>query len=68
MEFDKETILEEIRKRGGVDQKAAEELPDKVDHDQHGDLLKRFGIDDPGELANSVQGRLGLWTESVSGR
>jgi hypothetical protein len=26
MEFDKETILEEIRKRGGVDQKAAEEF------------------------------------------
>jgi hypothetical protein len=60
MEFDKESILEAIRKRGGDDQKAAEELPDKVDHEQHGDLLKRFGIDDPGELAKSVQGRIGL--------
>jgi hypothetical protein len=60
MEFDKDTILEEIKKRGGDHQKAAQELPDKVDHEQHGDLLKRFGIDDPGELAKSVEGRLGL--------
>jgi len=60
MEFDKETIFEEIRKRVGDHQKAAEELPDEVDHEQHSDLLKRFGIDDPSELANSVQGRLGL--------
>jgi hypothetical protein len=60
MEFDKETILEEIRKRGGDHRKAADELPDKVDHEQHGDLLKKFGIDDPSELAKSAEGRLGL--------
>ena len=40
MEFDKQTILDEIRKRGGDDQKAADELPDKVDHEQHAELLK----------------------------
>jgi hypothetical protein len=60
MEFDKDMILEEIKKRGGDHQKAAEELPDKVDHEQHSDMLKRFGIDDPDDLAKSVGGRLGL--------
>jgi hypothetical protein len=59
MELDKDTILEEIRKRGGDHQKAAQELPDKVDHEQHGDLLKKFGVD-PSDLAKSVEGRLGL--------
>jgi hypothetical protein len=44
MEFDKDTILKEIRKRGGDHQKAAQELPDKIDHEQHGDLLKKFGV------------------------
>ena len=59
MEFDKEPVLEEIEKRGGDRQKAAEELPDKVDHEQHGDLLKRFGVE-PDDLVESVEGRLGL--------
>ena len=40
MEFDKQTILEEIQKRGGDHEKAADELPDKVDHERHADLLK----------------------------
>jgi hypothetical protein len=45
----------EIRKRGGDHQRAAEELPDKVDHD----LLKKFGVDSS-DLAKSVEGWLGL--------
>jgi hypothetical protein len=59
MEFDKQTILDEIRKRGGDDQKAAAELPDKVDHQQHADLLKRFGVE-PDDMVKSVGGRLGF--------
>ena len=39
MEFDKQTILEEIQKRGGDHQKAADELPERVDHEQHANLL-----------------------------
>ena len=59
MEFDKQTILEEIQKRGGDRQKAADELPDKVDHEQHADLLKRFGLD-PDDIVKTVGGRLGF--------
>jgi len=59
MEFDKQTILEEIQKRGGDHQKAAQELPDKVDHEEHVDLLKKFGVE-PDDIAKSVGGRLGL--------
>jgi hypothetical protein len=59
VEFDKQTILDEIQKRGGDHEKAAEELPDKVDHEQHSDLLKKFGVD-PDDIMKSAGGRLGL--------
>jgi hypothetical protein len=59
MEFDKQTILDEIKKRGGDHQKAADELPDKVDHEQHADMLKKFGVN-PDDLIHSVGGKLGL--------
>ena len=59
VEFDKQTVLDEIQKRGGDHQKAAEELPDKVDHEQHSDLLKKFGVD-PDDIMKSAGGRLGL--------
>ena len=59
MEFDKKTILEEIQKRGGDHQKAADELPEKVDHEEHADLLKKFGVE-PDDIAKSVGGRLGF--------
>jgi hypothetical protein len=59
MEFDKQTILEEIQRRGGDHQKAADELPDKVDHEQHADLLKKYGVE-PDDIAKSVGDRLGF--------
>jgi len=59
VEFDKQTILEEIRKRGGDHQKAADELPEQVDPAQHGDLLRKFGVN-PDDIARSVGGRLGF--------
>jgi hypothetical protein len=59
LEFDKQTVLEEIQKRGGDHQKAAEELPDRVDPEQHGDLLRRFGVD-PDDVMKSAGDRFGL--------
>ena len=59
MEFDKQTILEAIQKGGGDHEKAADELPDKVDHERHADLLKRFGVE-PDDMVKSVGGRLGF--------
>ncbi|HEY8628770.1 MAG TPA: hypothetical protein VIL56_10675 [Gaiellaceae bacterium] len=41
-----------MRKQGKNEhvEKALEELPDKIDHEQHAQMLERFGID-PGHLA-----------------
>jgi hypothetical protein len=65
MEIPKDKILELIRERAGGDKadQAAGELPDRVDPEQHGDLLAKFGID-PQELLGGglgdVAGKLGL--------
>jgi hypothetical protein len=61
MEIDKQTIVDLLRERGDHDNatKAEQELPEKVDHEQHADLLQRFGVD-PHELLTQVGGRLGL--------
>jgi hypothetical protein len=65
MEIPKDKILELIRERAGGDKadQAAGELPDRVDPEQHGDLLQKFGID-PQELLGGglgdVAGKLGL--------
>jgi hypothetical protein len=59
VEFDKQTILEEIQKRGGDHQKAADELPERVDHEQHANLLTKFGVE-PDDVVKSVGGRLGF--------
>ena len=61
MQIDKETILnllQEQGKQGEADQ-AAQELPDQVDTDQHGDLLQRFGID-PQSLLGRFAGGQGI--------
>jgi hypothetical protein len=65
MEIPKDKILELIRERAGGEKadQAAGELPDKVDPEQHADLLQKFGID-PQELLGGglgdVAGKLGL--------
>ena len=61
MEFDKATIVNLLRSRGDNDQadQAAQELPDKVDHEQHAGLLDKFGID-PQQLLGDVGGLGGL--------
>ncbi len=52
MQLDKQFVLEELRKAGKDEhvQKAIQELPDKIDHEQHAAELKKFGLD-PGQLA-----------------
>ena len=55
MQFDKQFVLDELRKEGQSEQvqKAIAELPEKVDHDQHAALLQKFGLD-PGKLAEKA--------------
>jgi hypothetical protein len=60
MQIPKEQILQMLRDRGDGDkaQQADQKLPDQVDTDQHGNLLKQIGID-PGGLGG-LAGKLGL--------
>ena len=55
MQLDKQFVISELRKQGQNEQvqKAIQELPDKIDHEQHAELLTKFGID-PGKLAASA--------------
>src|SRR5439155_10362123 len=55
MEIDKQQVIELLRKEGKNEhvQKAIDELPEKIDHEQHAHLLEKFGID-PGKLAASA--------------
>jgi F0F1-type ATP synthase membrane subunit b/b' len=47
MHLDKQFVLDELRKAGKSEQvqKAEQELPEKIDHEVHSDLLAKFGID-----------------------
>jgi hypothetical protein len=58
MQIDREFVLEELRKEGKNEhvQKALAELPDKIDHEQHAQMLERFGID-PGKLVEKYAAR-----------
>jgi hypothetical protein len=61
MQLDKEWVLDELRKEGqsAKVQQAIQELPDKIDHDQHAELLTKLGFD-PGKLAaKAVESGLG---------
>jgi hypothetical protein len=59
MEFPKDKILELLKSRGDEAKasEASRELPDKVDTDQHGDLLAKYGIN-PKELLDKLGGGL----------
>jgi poly-D-alanine transfer protein DltD len=52
MQIDKSFIISELEKQGKSEhvQKALAELPDKIDHEQHAQMLEKFGLD-PGKLA-----------------
>lgn len=62
MQLDKEQIIEFLRTRGeaGKAEQADKELPQKVDTDEHGDLLSRLGVDIPALLGNITGGGGGL--------
>jgi hypothetical protein len=51
MEIDKQFVIQHLREAGKNEhvQKALDELPEKIDHERHAQLLEKFGID-PGEL------------------
>lgn len=54
VEIDKQEVIKLLREKGlhdKVDQ--AQQLPDKVDHEQHADLLQQFGIN-PQELLSKL--------------
>jgi hypothetical protein len=61
MEIPKDQILQLLRDRGDGDkaQQADQQLPDKVDTDQHGDLLEKLGID-PSDLLGDIGKKFGL--------
>jgi predicted PhzF superfamily epimerase YddE/YHI9 len=61
MEIPKDQILQLLRDRGDDDkaQQASQQLPDKVDTDQHGDLLEKLGID-PNDLLGNIGKKFGL--------
>lgn len=58
MQLDKQFVLDELKKEGESQkvQQALSELPEKVDHEQHAALLKKFGLD-PGKLAQKAAER-----------
>ena len=56
MQLDKEEVVDLLRKEGKNEhvQKALDELPEKIDHEQHAEMLQqKFGID-PGKLAEKA--------------
>jgi hypothetical protein len=55
MQLDKQFVLDELRKTGQDDrvQQAVQELPDRIDHEQHAAALQKLGLD-PGQLAETA--------------
>jgi len=58
MHLDKSFVLDELRKHAddATVQKAISELPDKIDHEEHAELLMKHGLD-PGKLAQKAAER-----------
>jgi len=54
MLFDKQHVLSMISDPQQREQ-ASQQLPDQVDHEQHGDMLQQFGVD-PNQLAGGGGG------------
>jgi hypothetical protein len=55
VEFNKQFVIDELKKQGQSEhvQKALDELPEKIDHNQHAALIEKFGLD-PGQLAEKA--------------
>ena len=58
MKLDKSTILDMLRSRGDHEQanRADQELPDEVDHEEHSGMLGRLGLDAK-DVLKKVTGR-----------
>ena len=61
MEIPKDKIIGMLRERGADDKvsQAEQELPDRVDPEQHRDQLEKLGID-PQDLIGGIGERRGL--------
>ena len=64
MQRDKDQIISFIKEHGDADKvdSAKQELPEKVDTDQHGDLLAKYGVnpqDLVGKLGGGIAGLTG---------
>jgi hypothetical protein len=59
MEIPKEKILDMLRQQGDDDKaaQAEQQLPDKVDPEQHSDQLSKLGID-PQDLISKLGGNI----------
>jgi hypothetical protein len=55
MQLDKQFVLDELRKEGKSEQvqHALDQLPERIDDNQHAALLEKFGLD-PGQLAEKA--------------
>jgi hypothetical protein len=58
MQIDKSFVIEHLREAGKSHkvQQALDELPDKIDHNEHAQLLEKVGVD-PGQLAEKAAKR-----------
>jgi hypothetical protein len=58
MHIDRDFVIEELRKAGKDEhvEKAIQELPEKIDHNEHAATLEKFGLD-PGKLAEKAAER-----------
>ena len=59
MQIDKQEVVDLLRKEGKNEhvQKALQELPEKIDHEQHAQMLEKYGID-PGKLVEKELGKI----------
>jgi hypothetical protein len=57
MEIPKDKLIEQLKKQGQSDkaQKLEQELPEKVDHELHSDILEKHGVN-----PQDVIGKIGL--------
>jgi hypothetical protein len=56
MQLDKQEVIDLLRKEGKNEhvQTALQELPDKIDHEQHAQMLQQKFDLDPGKLAEKA--------------
>jgi hypothetical protein len=55
MEIPKDKLIEQLKKEGQSDkaQKLEQELPEKVDHELHSDILEKHGVN-PQDLIGKI--------------